>query len=93
MPTVKFDDYLKELLESDDKFKEEFLQGKLNLESAAAVYEARIEAGLSQRELARKAKIPQSTISRVERGENTNIATVAKIAKALNGSLRITIQQ
>ena len=45
---------------------------------------ARVEAGLSQRALADKSGVDQSTIVRVERGE-TNIRpmTLAKLAKAL----------
>ena len=57
------------------------------LESAIAVSDARQTAGLTQRELASLSHVPQSTIARIERGHNTSIETMSKIAVALNLSL------
>lgn len=91
MATIKFDDYLNTELQ-DDKFKEGFLKEKAILESSLAVYLARQNAGLSQRELAQLSKVPQSTIARIERGDNTRIDTISKIATALGKRLTITIQ-
>lgn len=76
----------------DNDFKEEFLKEKAILESSLAVYLARQNAGLSQRELAQLSKVPQSTIARIERGDNTRIDTISKIATALGKRLTITIQ-
>ncbi|MBF0580606.1 helix-turn-helix transcriptional regulator [Erysipelotrichaceae bacterium RD49] len=91
MATVKFDDYLNAELRDED-FKEGFLKEKAVLESSLAVYLARQNAGLSQRELAQLSKVPQSTIARIERGDNTRIDTISKIATALGKRLTITIQ-
>ena len=52
---------------------------------------ARENAGLSQRELAERSGVPQSTIARIERGHNTSIETMSKIALALNKNLTIKI--
>ncbi|MEY8463812.1 helix-turn-helix domain-containing protein [Streptococcus merionis] len=90
MPTIKFDDFLQEELKNDD-FKSGYLAEKAILESAVAVYNARHNAGLSQRELADLSHVPQSTIARIERGNNTSIETMSKIAFALNQKLTITI--
>lgn len=76
----------------DAEFKEGFLKEKAILESSLAVYLARQNAGLSQRELAQLSKVPQSTIARIERGDNTRIDTISKIATALGKRLTITIQ-
>ena len=90
MPTIKFDDVLKQELK-DPEFKKEFEKGNSELQSAVAVLKAREQAGLTQRQLAEKAKIPQSTVARIERGDNTSIGTMSKIASALGKKLTIAI--
>ena len=92
MATIKFDNFLNEELKNDD-FKSGYLSEKVVLESALAVYNARQKAGLSQRELADLSHVPQSTIARIERGNNTSIETMSKIAVALNKPLTIHIGQ
>ncbi|HFI0564408.1 TPA: multiprotein-bridging factor 1 family protein [Streptococcus suis] len=90
MATIKFDDFLQEELKNDD-FRAGYLAEKAILESALAVYNARQKAGLTQRELADLSHVPQSTIARIERGNNTSIETMSKIAYALNQKLTISI--
>ncbi|HEM6340343.1 TPA: helix-turn-helix transcriptional regulator [Streptococcus suis] len=90
MATIKFDDFLKEELKNDE-FKAGNLAEKAILESALAVYNARQKAGLTQRELADLSHVPQSTIARIERGNNTSIETMSKIAYALIQELTISI--
>lgn len=90
MTNINFDDFLKQELENND-FKAGYQAEKAVLESALAVYNARHEAGLSQRELADLSHVPQSTIARIERGNNTSIETMSKIAFALNQKLTISI--
>ncbi len=90
MTTIKFDDFLENEL-ADNNFKEGFLTEKAILESAIAVSDARQTAGLTQRELASLSHVPQSTIARIERGHNTSIETMSKIALALNKNLTIKI--
>ncbi|MBM7636032.1 helix-turn-helix domain-containing protein [Streptococcus saliviloxodontae] len=90
MTTIKFDDFLQDELKNND-FKAGYLGEKAILESAIAVSNARQKAGLSQRELAALSHVPQSTIARIERGNNTSIETMSKIAFALNQPLTIHI--
>ncbi|HEM3718001.1 TPA: helix-turn-helix transcriptional regulator [Streptococcus suis] len=90
MATIKFDDFLQEELKNDE-FKAGYLAEKAILESALAVYNARQKAGLTQRELADLSHVPQSTIARIERGNNTSIETMSKIAYALDQKLTISI--
>ncbi|HFI0632209.1 TPA: multiprotein-bridging factor 1 family protein [Streptococcus suis] len=90
MATIKFDDFLQEELKNDD-FRAGYLAEKAILESALAVYNARQKAGLTQRELADLSHVPQSTIARIERGNNTSIETMSRIAYALNQKLTISI--
>jgi len=90
MTTVKFDDILKKELQNPSD-KADFDEAYNKLESAYALLKARESAGLTQRELASVVKIPQSTVARIERGDNTSIETLQKIAHALGKHLKITI--
>lgn len=89
MATLKFDDYMKEQL-NNDSFKKSFLEEKKKLDSALLLLKAREEVGYSQRELAELAQVPQSTIARIEKGANTSIDTLSKLAFALGKELKIS---
>lgn len=88
MTNVSFDHFLKEELQNEN-FRQEFQTEKTILEIALAVSKARSNAGLSQRQLAELSHVPQSTIARIERGHNTSIETMSKIAVAVNQELKI----
>ena len=88
MPTVKFDEFLAEQ-RKNPSFENGFLKEDAKLENAIALLRARENAGLSQRELAERSGVPQSTIARIERGYNTSIDTLSKIAFALNKRVKI----
>ena len=88
MPTVKFDDYLEKRLQ-DPESRSNFEAESLRLESAVALLKAREDAGLTQRELAKRVDVPQSTIARIERGNNTSVDTLSKIANALGKKLKV----
>ena len=90
MPTIKFDEFLAEQ-RKNPAFENGFLKEDAKLENAIALLRARENAGLSQRELAERSGVPQSTIARIERGNNTSIETMSKIALALNKNLTINI--
>lgn len=88
MPTVKFDDYLEKRFQ-DPELRSNFEAESLRLESAVALLKAREDAGLTQRELANRVDVPQSTIARIERGNNTSVDTLSKIANALGKKLKV----
>ena len=61
--------------------------------SAKAVSAARASANISQKHLSDLTGIDQSDISKIERGvSNPSVATLERIAKALNGILTISIE-
>ena len=68
---------------------ENYLEEKAKLENALAVLKAR--EGLTQRDLAEKSGVPQSTIARIEKGANTSLTTMCKIAFALDKQLKISL--
>lgn len=88
MPTVKFDDYLEKRFQYPE-LRSNFEAESLRLESAVALLKAREDAGLTQRELAKRVDVPQSTIARIERGNNTSVDTLSKIANALGKKLKV----
>ena len=63
----------------------------MKLASAVALMKARESAGLTQRELAELAAVPQSTIARIERGGNTSFETLSKLASALGKNLTVSL--
>lgn len=89
MPTIKFDEFLAEQMKNPS-FENGFLKEDAKLENAIALLRARENAGLSQHELAERSGVPQSTIARIERGYNTSIDTLSKIASALNKRVKIS---
>lgn len=58
--------------------------------SANAVFNLRMEAGLTQMELSRLSGVPQKTIARIEQGANTTVGTLEKLTDVLNFKLNIT---
>ena len=70
---------------------EHYLEEKARLENALAVLRAREAAGLTQRDLAKKSGVPQSTIARIEKGANTSLSTMCKIAFALDKQVKISL--
>lgn len=54
-----------------------------------SIKEFRLKAGLSQDDLARKAKVAYTTLTKIETGiiKNPSVMITAKIAKALNVSI------
>ncbi|WP_390882874.1 MULTISPECIES: helix-turn-helix transcriptional regulator [Lacticaseibacillus] len=71
--------------------KAQFDQGKARLMTAYQFMKAREAAGLSQRDLAVAAGVPQRTIARVELGDSTSLDTLHKIAMALGKTLDVTL--
>lgn len=60
-----------------------------NLSIGALISSIRIQLGMSQKALAKRAGIPQSTISRVEQGQSRSLPTLNKILEAISCDLVI----
>ncbi len=67
--------------------------GKRDLGIRGLVREARLRAGISQSELARRLKVPRSAVCRLEnRAANVSVLTLARVAEALGFKLEIRIE-
>lgn len=82
----------KKLLLEKPEFRKALAESELELQIAKAVIEARLKAGLSQTQLAKKLNTKQSVISRVENaGTTPSLSFLKKIAAALNLPLRVQL--
>lgn len=88
---ISINSILKEELK-DPEFKRGFDAESEKLESAIAIYQAREKLGWTQTELAERANVPRSTVSRTESGNNISIDTLNKLAFAMGKKLTIKLQ-
>lgn len=86
--TVKFSDYLEEQMK-DPSFSEGYLFEDMKLKNALSLIKSREKAGLSQRELAKKASVSETAVFRVENGDNVTLETFMKIAMALGRTVLV----
>lgn len=85
----KFDDYLTEQLK-DPEFKAGYDALEPEFSLIKALMDARLEKGLTQKELAEMTGISQGDISRIERGTaNPSIKTIQRLATALDKKVQI----
>ena len=84
-----FNDFLEEQLK-DPELKAEYDALEPEFVIMEAIMKARIETGLTQKELSEKTGISQADISRLEHGTaNPSIKTLQRIAAALDRKLSI----
>jgi len=69
---------------SDPSFKKEYDEEKKLIELSFKIHAEREKNGLSQAEVAKKAKITQQQLSKIENGDNCNLLTFLKVCQALN---------
>lgn len=76
---------------NDPAFREEWEAQEVEREVIGSIVEARLAAGLSQKELAERCGMKASNLCRLENGNgNPSVATLAKIARGLGKRLRIS---
>lgn len=86
---VKTKDLINELSKNEE-FRKEYKKQKLLFDVQRAIYDARIQVGMTQKELAKKVGISAGDLSKIERGkENTTVKTLYKVAEALDKELKI----
>ena len=77
----------------DPEFRAEHEATRAEFEVTRALIAARLEAGMTQKELAVKSGIRQSNISRIENGTcSPTISTLQALAKGLGRKLTISFQ-
>jgi len=87
-----YEEVLSEMMKKP-AFVKEYKALKPKYDAISAVIKARLECGLTQKQLARKLNTDQANISRFESGKVTpTIIFMARIAKALNRQLQISFK-
>jgi ribosome-binding protein aMBF1 (putative translation factor) len=89
IPYSSFDDDLREELKNP-KFRAAFEKAGERVETAYAIVEMRHKAKMTQKELAKKMKVSQSVVARIEQGsQNLTISTLMKLAGVCGKKLKI----
>ncbi len=84
--------YIKKRKRRDPDFARDFELGYERLKLGIILKQARMQAGLTQEELARKLKTKKSAISRMENhAEDIRLSTLEKLAEALGKRLRLQL--
>ncbi len=81
---------LKQELMQDEDFRREYEALQPEQDIIRAILDARIRAGLTQKELSRRSGISQADISRLENGtRNPSLRLLKRLADAMDSTLRI----
>ena len=88
-----FDNLKTKIFNNSPEVKEEYDKKKPLRDLQKEIIKARIERGLSQKELADMIDSTQSVISRLESADdyNPNLKTIIKVSKALNKKVDISL--
>lgn len=85
--------YIERRKQIDPEFGEDFESGYASFKIGILLAHARVEAGMTQEELAHRLKLNKSTIVRIENhGEDVGIFTLERYAKALGKQLFVEIR-
>ncbi len=84
---------MESMIGDDPELHQMYAEAKINAHVAQLIYDARIEAGLTQAQLAELVGTKQSVISRLEDGnyEGHSLSMLNKIAKALHQEVKISL--
>jgi len=89
---MKFNDLHKKFMK-DPEYRKEYDALEEEFALIAAVAKARIRAGLTQAQLAKRMKTTQSTVARLESGRGKpSTRTLARFAKATGHRLKISFE-
>jgi ribosome-binding protein aMBF1 (putative translation factor) len=89
---ITWDEYEKKLLKNPI-VRKELEEGALEYEIAKAIIEARLNKGLTQKELAAALHTKQSVISRVENAKTMpSLAFLQRLAEVLGYSLQVQLK-
>ena len=85
--------YIKTRKKSDPEFAEGFEAGYEAFKIGAILRQARVEAGLTQEQIAQKLRTKKSAISRMENhAEDIRLSTLEKFAEAIGKKMEVAIR-
>ncbi len=84
--------HLREELQ-DERFRELFDEETELLRIGLEIAEARAKVGISQKELANRARVTQQQVSKMEIGRNCNLLTLMRVCQALKLRCKLDIDK
>ena len=87
-PSRPFREFVEDQMK-DPEFRAEYESLEPEFALVRQLLDLRLKAGLSQRELADKAGMPQSTIARMESGHPVKSTTFLRIVSAMNAEVKL----
>jgi ribosome-binding protein aMBF1 (putative translation factor) len=87
-----FDEYLKEQLK-DAEFRQAYEEELNNLRVGYAIARMRGKLGITQGELAKRAKTTQPVISRIEKGGDVKVSTLTSLASAMGVEMEFKLKK
>jgi len=91
---AELDETIQQAIADNDELRFEYEKESINLFIAGLTFKLRSEAGLTQKQLAKKIGVPQPFISRLENPESKKISSIdslARVATAFNKRVMIKI--
>lgn len=86
------DKYIEKRSKKNPKFAKDFERGYEQFKIGAMLKQARLDAGLTQEEVAKKLKTKKSAISRIENhAEDIRLSTLESFAEAVGKNLRLEV--
>jgi HTH-type transcriptional regulator / antitoxin HipB len=86
------DKYIKARKEKSPKFEKNFEEGYQQFKIGILLKQARLEAGFTQEQVAKKLSTKKSAISRIENhAEDIRLSTLANYARALGKQLHLEV--
>lgn len=87
---INYEKYKEESFRQNPELKKEYESLNTEFSMIRALLDARLESGLTQRELAKRSGVAQGDISKIERGiGNPSIRTLKKLADAMGKDVQI----
>lgn len=84
--------YIVKRKKADSKFAKDFEEGFEEFKVGIMLRQARVRAGLSQEEVARKIRTKRTAISRIENhAEDIKLSTLHKVALAVGRHLKVSL--
>lgn len=73
----------------DERFRQLYEEERQLTELSLKIHDIRAQLGLSQQEVAARAKVTQQQLSKVENGVNCNLTTFLKVCHALDLTIEL----
>jgi DNA-binding XRE family transcriptional regulator len=89
-PSIPWRDYLDQQL-ANPEFRAAYDALEPEFALIRQLIDLRMKRGLSQRQLARRAKMQQPTIARLEGGQTASLRTLRRVADALDADVQVSL--